>query len=314
MKSISKWLILAGACSYGVLSTFVVFAYDRGFTVDEVVGGQNFAGFLLMAAAYLVSRLLAGRTRSGARPGIFAGLSRGTPLAARDGLKLAGVGALMASTGIFYYGALQSLPASFAIVLLFQFSWIGVLVDALLSRKLPSAIEGLAILVLFAGTLLAGGVLPGGFGGADLAGILLGLASAVTYALFILFSSRVAPQGAPLGRSLIMSAGSLLVSFIVYPPSFLANGALGQGLLLWALLLALFGAVIPTLFFAIGAPGTGGSLASILSAAELPTAVLMSALVLGETVTWLKWVGVLVILGGIALPEWSKLRDRRQGA
>jgi len=311
VKSKSTWLILAGACSYGVLSTFVVFAYDRGFTVDEVVGGQNFIGFCLMAAALLLSRLLAKRTPPGRTPGSFAGLSHGTPLAVKDCLGLVGVGVLMASTGIFYYGALQTIPASFAIVLLFQFSWIGVLVDALLLRKRPSGIEWLSILILFAGTLLAGGVFAGGSGKVDLGGVLLGLASAVTYALFILFSGRVAPQGAPLARSLVMSAGSLLVSFLVYPPAFLANGSLAGGLLLWALLLALFGAVIPTLFYAIGVPGTGGGLASILSAAELPTAVLMSAFVLGETVTWPRWLGVLIILAGIALPEWAKLKARR---
>ncbi|WP_058300284.1 EamA family transporter [Gorillibacterium timonense] len=304
----SKWLILAGACSYGVLSTFVVFAYDQGFTVDEVVGGQNFIGFLLMALVFLASRFFTKLAKSGRPSSAFGRLSQGAPLQGKDYLGLLGVGLLMASTGMLYYGALQSIPASLAIVLLFQFSWIGVLVDALLLRRLPSGIEWAAIAVLFAGTLLAGGVLGGGIGQVKLVGILLSLGSAVTYALFILLSGRVAPKGAPLKRSLVMSLGSLLLTLAVYPPAFLTNGSLLSGLLLWALLLALFGAVIPTLFYAIGVPGTGGTLASILSAAELPTAVLMSAFVLRETVTLLQWLGVIIILVGIVLPEWKKLK------
>ncbi|MEO3947191.1 DMT family transporter [Gorillibacterium sp. CAU 1737] len=306
----SKWLILAGACSYGILSTFVVFAYDQGFTVDEVVGGQNFLGFLLMALTFGMSRLAA-KKKAASAPSGFGRLSIGNKLRGRDYAGLLAVGLLMASTGMLYYGALSYIPASLAIVLLFQFTWIGVLIDALLLRRRPSGLEWGSIAVLFAGTLLAGGVVGSGLGEVKPLGILLGLGSAVTYGLFILLSGRVAPGGAPLSRSLTMSLGSVTLTFLVYPPVFLTNGALLNGLLLWALLLALFGAVIPTLFYAIGVPGTGGTLASILSAAELPTAVLMSAFVLRESVTLLQWFGVLVILAGIVLPEWSKLRGSR---
>ncbi|MCJ7983254.1 hypothetical protein MUB16_01810 [Priestia sp. OVL9] len=42
---------------------------------------------------------------------------------------------------------------------------------------------------------------------------------------------------------------------------------------------------------------------TILSASELPMAVIMSTLVLHETVTFLQWVGVIIILGGIAYPN-----------
>jgi len=65
----------------------------------------------------------------------------------------------------------------------------------------------------------------------------------------------------------------------------------------------LFGAVIPPICFAIGVPKSGGGLASILSAAELPVAVFMSGIILHERVTMLQWIGVAVILIGVALPE-----------
>lgn len=41
-------------------------------------------------------------------------------------------------------------------------------------------------------------------------------------------------------------------------------------------------------------------LGTILTASELPVAVSMSALVLGEQVGMLQWIGVALILGGIA--------------
>lgn len=48
-----------------------------------------------------------------------------------------------------------------------------------------------------------------------------------------------------------------------------------------------------------GAPQIGGGLATILSSVELPTAVLMSWVILSETVLLLQWIGIFIILLGI---------------
>ena len=67
-----------------------------------------------------------------------------------------------------------------------------------------------------------------------------------------------------------------------------------------------FGSLVPPLLFNIGMPKIGSGLGTILSASELPTAVLMSTLVLHEAVTFSKWIGVIVILIGIAYPNFKK--------
>ncbi len=194
----SIMLVFLGACSYGILSTFVKFAYKAGFSPGEVSGSQMFLAALLMwVLALLVSR------------------ERAT---AKQWLLLVGVGATTGLTGVFYYRALQYVPASIAIVLLFQFTWIGVLVEAVLLRRRPETGKVIALILLLLGTVLAGGLFGSGFGQFTLAGVLLGLLSAVTYALFIIFSGRVAPQVNPWLRSAIMLTGASLLTFIVYPP------------------------------------------------------------------------------------------------
>jgi drug/metabolite transporter (DMT)-like permease len=279
----SIMLVFLGACSYGILSTFVKFAYKAGFSPGEVSGSQMFLAALLMwVLALLVSR------------------ERAT---AKQWLLLVGVGATTGLTGVFYYRALQYVPASIAIVLLFQFTWIGVLVEAVLLRRRPETGKVIALILLLLGTVLAGGLFGSGFGQFTLAGVLLGLLSAVTYALFIIFSGRVAPQVNPWLRSAIMLTGASLLTFIVYPPSFFTNGSLWNGLLWWGGLLALFGGIVPTLFFTVGVPHIGSGLATILGAAELPTAVFLSSFVLREQVGIVQWIGVFVILMGIAVPE-----------
>ena len=103
-----------------------------------------------------------------------------------------------------------------------------------------------------------------------------------------------------------MTTGAALLIFIVLQPEFLINGALNNGLLKYGLIMGFFGSLVPPLLFNIGMPKIGSGLGTILSASELPTAVLMSTLVLHETVTFSKWIGVIVILLGIAYPNVKK--------
>jgi drug/metabolite transporter (DMT)-like permease len=288
MKSVL--IVLLGACSYGVLSTFVKIAYGEGFSVAEVTGSQVLLGAVILGAV----RLMMG-TKSRIAP--------------KQLLSLILVGFAPGLTGIFYYSALQTIPASLAVVLLFQFTWMGVLLDSLLHRRWPTRTQWAALGLLFIGTYLAGDPAQQALEGLAPEGVAFGMLSALSYAVFVICSGKVAADVPPLTRSLAVAAGSAAVTFLMFPPVFLVDGSLmDSGLLFWGVLLALFGVVIPTLFFAIGVPKIGGSLATILGAAELPTAVLLSSAVLHETVRWIQWIGVAVIIAGIALPELHLLK------
>ncbi|MDR6882107.1 DMT family transporter [Bacillus sp. 3255] len=296
--------VLAGACSFGLLSTFVKKAYESGFHVGDVVGSQNLFGVLMIWTLVLV-------TSKSDRGGTGASTAK-YRVSPRQALSLMAVGTTSGLTGIFYYGALQYVSASFAIILLFQFTWIGIVLEAVIERRRPGKEKIFALCLLFAGILMASGYLHGGQEAPSLIGIVLGLLSALTYALFILFSGKVSSRVAPITRSAIMQSGSIILVMAVYPPHFLWNGSLHGELLPWALLLAFFGVVIPPLCFAIGVPRIGGGMATIMSAAELPTAVIMSYVVLHETVQAVQWIGVVVTMLGIALPELMKFRQRQK--
>jgi drug/metabolite transporter (DMT)-like permease len=293
--------VLAGACSFGLLSTFVKKAYESGFQVGEVVGSQIFFGLIMMWIMAFV-------TAKSAREGSAVQATYRVSL--KQALLLMLVGTSSGLTGIFYYAALQYVSASFAILLLFQFTWIGIVIEALIDRKRPSKEKLIALIFLVIGIIMASGYLKGNLEAPSWLGVGLGLLSALTYALFIAMSGRVAKQVAPITRGAVMQTGSFIIVMLIFPPHFLWNGSLHESLLPWALLLALFGVVIPPLFFAIGVPRIGGGMATIMSAAELPTAVIMSFIVLHESVNGLQWLGVIVTMLGIALPELMKRRKR----
>ena len=107
-----------------------------------------------------------------------------------------------------------------------------------------------------------------------------------------------------------MITGAMTITWLIYPPTFLFDGLLLEGLYKWGLLLALLGTVIPPLFFSIGVPKVGVSVGAILSAAELPVAVVASRFILKESVDGLQWFGVALILAAIILSNLRvKTRD-----
>lgn len=275
-------LVFLAGCSYGLLAPIYKLAYNSGFTVAEVVGSQNYTGLLML----VVVNLLFFRPKVKLKPA----------------LTLMSIGITTALTGIFYGEALQTLPAAVGIVFLFQFTWMGIVIESMAQRKWPSRDKVISIPFLLAGTLMAGGVFELGEVNITPEGAFWGLLSAVTFALFIFFSGRVATDVPAINRSLFYIIGSVITLSLIYPPKFLVNGAISEGLLTYSVFLGLFGTIIPPLFFAKGTPHIGSGLASILSSSELPMAVLMAAIILGEQISPLRWLGIAITLMGISLP------------
>lgn len=284
--------VLLGACCFGILSTVVKLAYQNGFVFQEVMISQYTSGWLIL----LVLMLLFGRQR----------------VTGKQFLRLAGVGLCTCLTGVTYYLALQSIPASIAVVLLFQFTWIGVIIEAIVNRQLPNKPTVISVVILFMGTMMAGGIMDAGAVQLNWEGTLLGLAAALMMALFVFFSGRVETQMSPVTRSFYTSTGGLILLTVLFTPKVYTEvSILDNGLWLYGLILGLFGVVLPVLLFALGAPKISTGLATILGAGELPVAVIASVLVLSEQVSMLQWIGVVVILIGIAYPQIAAQRLAR---
>lgn len=289
--------IILGSVSYGLLSTFVKLAYNAGYIVNDVVGIQMFIGMLLLWGFVLFNN----------RGGKKATEQKFFNPTKNEILLLIIVGSTTGLTGMFYYLSLQYIPASLAIVLLFQFTWIGVLLEAIIKRKLPEKNKLISLLPLVVGTLFATNVFSSGINSIHWLGLTFGLLSAVSYSIFIIVSGKVALQVNPVTKTALMITGGFIVSSIFLPPTFFMDGKLFIELSLkFGLVLGFLGPLFSTLMFSKGVPLTGSGLASILGATELPTAVIMSALVLKEHLGIVQYIGVFLILLGIAIPELLK--------
>lgn len=283
-------LVFLGACSFGVLSTIVKFAYEEGYTVGEITGTQSFTGMVLLWLAYLIYK----QTQKSKQKDKEAQAT----LPRTQWWKVCLAGMFTGLVGIFYYKSVKLLPASVAIILLMQYLWISVLIEAFVYKKKPSRKQLLLLGVVLGGTLLAGGLFSHTIV-LNLKGVIFGLLAAFCYAIFIITSGRIGNELPVLKKSALMITGSCLMTFIIFPPLFFFNGVYLSGLYAWGGALALLGTVIPPFFFSAGIPRVGVSIGAILSAAELPVATLSSAFILQEQVDAIRWLGVILILSAI---------------
>ena len=292
-------LVFLGACSFGILSTFVKLAYHEGYTLGDVTGAQAFFGaVILWTLFFFQSRTSAYKAKT---------IKIVTPW-----WKMVIAGTCTGFVSVFYYQCVKLVPNSVAIILLMQFIWMSILLEFLIFKKKPSGLQFAAILLVLTGTVLASGMVETSISALNLTGIGFGLLAALCYAGFLMLSGRIGNEYPALKKSALMITGACILIFILFPPAFLINGALGGSLLKWGLIIAVFGTVIPPLFYAEGVPRIGTALSSILSAAELPVAVMMAGFVLQEQVSFLRWVGVAVILSAMVLPNLKYLK-RKQG-
>lgn len=283
-------LIVIAASSYGVVSTIIKLAMRSSFSVSEAVTSQFFIGFCIALCIYLFTN----RSKisfKGIEILIFAGILTGL-------------------TNILYGRSLNFLPASLAVVLLFQFTWIGMLISCITRRRFPNRIELISLIILVAGTIPAAGLIDVDISQIPIKGWIWGLAAALCYSFFLFVNGKATAGLTTSCRLVLVSFFAFLMSTVFQSPEIIWNGTLfHEGLWIYGLALGLFGMIIPVLLFTIAVPKVGMGMSSILSAIELPIAVMVSVILLSERVTTLQIVGIVTIILGMSLPT---LLDRKK--
>jgi len=265
-------LIVISAISFGALPIFARLAYAAGATPTTVL----FLRFAL-AALVMVCVMIARRTP----------FPRGYALL---GLVLMG-GVGYVGQSLAYFTALTLTSAGLVALLLYLYPAIVTLLSALIFKERLTPIKLGAVLLALAGTLLT--IRPTGSG--STLGILLGVASAVIYSIYILVGSRVMPQSGVISSSTVV----MISAAIVYGGIVTVQGpAFPQTPLGWAAILAiaLISTVLAIATFFAGLKRIGPSSASTISTLEPVTSVVLAALVLGEGFNPLQALGGLLIL------------------
>ena len=273
-RAVAALQVFAGGACYGAMATTYKLAYAAGFTSAQVVASQAWFGFLFFGLAVLLGRLRGVRWQR-----------------------------------LLYCYAMSVLPAPVALTLLFQFTWMGLVWQTIMTRRAPRFVEVASAAVIVFGTVFASGVYRTGLAGYDPVALLCALGAAVTCSLFVTLSGKVKALCSNEQRGLVVCLGAGVMSLTVCP-DYLVSGVVFQGILPFAAVAGLFGLMCPVLLFGLGSPHLPAGLSTVMAAAELPAGLFIAMVVLGEPLGVVEWLGVVVILAGVCLAQAPSLLSR----
>ena len=226
-------MVLLGGIMYGTMSSFVKFAYQRGFNAAELSFWQAFlAALLLGLCAFLLRKTENGNIRS------------------KDVLPLILTGCAIGLTNFLYYESVQYISASLAIVILMQFTWLSILLEWIVFQRNASRLEMLTVFFILVGTIMAGGVLETDEWTFSVKGTLLALSASLTYAVYIIANGRCGKGVRWQSKSMTIMVGSSLCIFLINSKTVLSGNYLCNEFAGWAVFLAVIGTTIPTALFA----------------------------------------------------------------
>lgn len=278
--------IAIGACSYGILATFVKIANLEGIGTAGLAFSQYLFGALVLT---LLSFMFSRNSKN---------VQIQTP-AKNPKLKLMFFGGFLGLTSSFYYLSIQYVPVSVGIILLMQTIWMGVALEFVIARHLINSTKLIGAGVALLGTALAANVFESEVN-LDLRGIGYGLLAAASYTGVMFATSKVSLELPLWIRTKYLVFGGLLVIILFW--NFQIIDEFNWIVFLkWGSFLGFFGTILPPVLFNKGMPKVGTGLGSIISALEIPVSVFSAYLLLNENISFLQWLGIAIILISVIL-------------
>ena len=202
-----------------------------------------------------------------------------------------------------YFIALQTLPASLCVLIVYIYPSLTVIAGWLFFRRAITRWHLIALAASFAGIALL-------VGGARFAlewALVFAVAAPVIYTTYILLGEKVMAGMPAAGASAVIFTGAA-VAFCVLA-TFTGELALPSGTRGWAVAIAI--AIIPTMvaisLFMAGLPRVGASRAALLSTIEPVVTVLAAAIVLGERLSPVQAFGGLLVVAAVVVVQAAHL-------
>ncbi len=282
--------IAASCFCFGFLGYFGKVGYSLGFTPVTLMTVR----FVLAA---LILWLLA----------VYRGLqlyrinSATLPLLALQGLAMTG-------TSFGYFASLQYLSASLAAIVFYLHPVLTIAVTTVFLRERFTWPRGLALAMAVLGTTFISGVFGNGDVSADVRGLVWILTGAASYSIFTLIGQRTT-RGTD---SIVVTTYALTFCALGFAlmefPVYMFSGTLTPAMWAVGLGIGFICSVLAILLYVVGIRAVGAARASVASALEPLSGVLLAAVLLGERLMPVQWVGMSVILLAVIVLQADKSR------
>ncbi|WP_163832491.1 DMT family transporter [Spartinivicinus ruber] len=213
------------------------------------------------------------------------------------------LGFVYATIALCYFSAMQYASASLVAILLYLFPVFVIVIARFLFKELLTKLKVTALAIALIGVFFAVGRVPEG----SLLGILLSLAAALGYAVYIILSNHYLTNKDVItsttyifiGAALTYTITALITSEVKLPQQ--SSGWLATAGLI------IFSTVIPILALNLGNMIIGASDTAILSTLEPIVTIILAVLILNEELNLYRVAGGLMVVTAVVIISREKL-------
>lgn len=224
---------------------------------------------------------------------------------------LGGVGNTLMT--VCYYRAFEYLPVAMVTMLLFTYPIMVFIYSVAFRKQKIDSKKVIAIVSAFSGCILTLNILSGELK-YSIKGIVFGLLAAIFYAFMNLYSEEKLENVDALSINAYSTLFSLLTLLVYRWPGFLFKGHIRVESLTYIIILAVFCEIIPLTLLYSAIKYIGSLKVSIISNLEIPTAIVVSFVILKEGVSIMQIVGAVLIFYSVHLIREEELIEEKKAS
>jgi Predicted permease, DMT superfamily len=196
---------------------------------------------------------------------------------------------------VFYYSAYKYLPMPIVTMLLYTYPIIIYFYSIVFKKQAIKMNQLIALILAFIGCILSLDLIYGQVK-FSIKGIGFGILAAIFFAFMNLYSEEKLEEINPLAINAYSTLFSLLSLVIFNLPNKSANYNLSLRNFIFTLILALFCEIIPLTLLYSAIKHIGSIKVSIIGNLEIPTAIVLSSLILKSSMTATEMLGVTIVI------------------
>lgn len=298
---VSYGLIVVAAVCWGIIGVFNRTLTAAGFSQMQIAFVRCFVAFVVFGLYLLATDRAALRIKL------------------RDIWCFLGTGVLaLAVLNWSYFSAMQEMSLSVAAVMMYMAPVVVVLLSAVFFKERITAGKVVALVLVLVGAVFTTGLASGLLGGQGTQvsplGLLFGVLSAVSYALYSIFSRFALQRGYSANTiSFYSFAFSALACGVFADLPDLATHITSPSIALWGIALGVITYAVAYKLYTTGLRNVETGKAAILATLEMVVATLVSVFAFAEPFGVTNFIGIACVFGGIAIMNLKPSGNRARG-
>ena len=209
-----------------------------------------------------------------------------------------------------YFVAIKSVGVAVSSVLLYTSPIFVTLMSCILFREKMTGKKLFCLALAVGGCALVSGLASGGVGKVSTVGVLIGLASGFTYALYSIFSTYALKKYEPLTVTFYTFLFGTVAALIIGKPAETFDIIASPSGILWAVSLGIISGAVPYFLYTVGLSKVNPSHAAVMATVEPVVASLIGIFVFNEASDLFTVLGIALIISAAAMLNMGKDRQK----